>query len=132
MTVDEKETVEMRLDAFLRPHLEALPDGRGNGVGRTGRNVEANVRGLLSDLGRKSVEPIALASGIEELALQPFLLSRPWDHEGLRDQVHQTAARTLPALLDLAVIDETAHVMKGDKTPGVQRQWCGTRGKVEN
>jgi len=132
MTVDEIEAVGTRLDAFLAPFLEALPDPRGRGAGRTRRNFDAYVRGLLSDLERKSVEPIALASGIDERALQLFLSSRPWDHDGLRDEVQRKAARSLPALLDLAVIDETAHVKKGDKTPGVQRQWCGTRGKVEN
>lgn len=132
MTVDEMEAVGTRLDAFLAPFLDALPDPRGRGAGRTRRNFDAYVRGLLSDLERKSVEPIALAAGLDERALQLFLSSRPWDHDGLRDEVQRTAARSLPALLDLAVIDETAHVKKGDKTPGVQRQWCGTRGKVEN
>ena len=132
MTVDEIEAVGKRLDSFLHSFLEALPEGRGHGLGRTRRNFDAYVRGLLSDLERKSVEPIALAAGVDERALQLFLSSRPWDHEGLRDQVQRQAARSLPGLLDLAVIDETAHVKKGDKTPGVQRQWCGTRGKVEN
>jgi len=32
----------------------------------------------------------------------------------------------------IGVVDETSDVKQGDKTPGVQRQWCGTRGKTEN
>jgi SRSO17 transposase len=32
----------------------------------------------------------------------------------------------------IAVIDETSDVKQGTKTPGVKRQWCGTRGKTEN
>src|ERR687893_562896 len=32
----------------------------------------------------------------------------------------------------IAVNDETSDVKKGDKTPGVQRQWCGAVGKTEN
>jgi SRSO17 transposase len=132
MTVDEIEALGTRLDAFLAPFLEALPNPRGRGAGRTRGNFDAYVRGLLSDLERKSVEPIALAAGVDERALQLFLASRAWDHEGLRDEIQRKAARLLPALLELALIDETAHVKKGDKTPGVQRQWCGTRGKVEN
>lgn len=32
----------------------------------------------------------------------------------------------------MGIIDETSFVKKGDKTPGVQRQWCGTVGKKEN
>ena len=32
----------------------------------------------------------------------------------------------------VGIIDETSDVKKGDKTPGVQRQWCGKVGKREN
>ncbi len=32
----------------------------------------------------------------------------------------------------VGIIDETSDVKQGDKTPGVKRQWCGTRGKKEN
>src|SRR6185312_3859523 len=32
----------------------------------------------------------------------------------------------------IAIFDETSDVKKGDKTPGVQRQWCGSVGKKEN
>ena len=132
MTVAEIEALGPRLDRFLRPFLQALPAGQGNTAGGTRRNFEAYVRGLLSGLERKSVEPIAVAAGIDERTLQLFLSDRPWDHDGLRDALQRHAAAAHPALLELAVIDETSHVKKGDKTPGVQRQWCGTRGKVDN
>jgi SRSO17 transposase len=32
----------------------------------------------------------------------------------------------------VGIIDATSDVKKGDKTPGVKRQWCGTVGKTEN
>ena len=32
----------------------------------------------------------------------------------------------------IGIIDETSDVKKGNKTPGVKRQWCGTVGKKEN
>jgi SRSO17 transposase len=32
----------------------------------------------------------------------------------------------------MGIIDETGSAKKGDKTPGVQRQYCGASGKVEN
>ena len=32
----------------------------------------------------------------------------------------------------IGLIDETSDIKKGDKTPGVQRQWCGSQGKKEN
>jgi SRSO17 transposase len=99
-------------------------------------------RGLLSDLQRKSVEPIALAAGSTVRALQMFLTERVWDHLRLRDRVQQrVAALHAPAPRaprepdDLGVIgslDETSVAKKGDQTPGVQRQYCGSRGKIEN
>ena len=32
----------------------------------------------------------------------------------------------------IGVIDGSAHAKQGDKTPGVQRQWCGESGKIDN
>ena len=99
-------------------------------------------RGLLSDLGRKSVEPIALAAGNTVRALQLFLTQRVWDHGRLRDLLQQRVAQQHapppgqphsvndPGVIGL--IDETSAVKKGTETPGVQRQYCGAVGKVEN
>jgi len=99
-------------------------------------------RGLLSDLLRKSVEPIALAAGSTVRALQLFLTHRVWDHQRLRDLLQQRVAQEhapppgQPHSADdpgaIGMIDETSAVKKGTKTPGVQRQYCGTVGKVEN
>src|SRR5207249_4439448 len=51
----------------------------------------------------------------------------------LQEHVATTLAG-LPAddLGTVGVVDETGTVKKGTKTPGVQRQWCGERGKTEN
>ncbi len=32
----------------------------------------------------------------------------------------------------IGIIDGTGHPKRGDKTPGVKRQWCGQTGKVDN
>ena len=98
-------------------------------------------RGLLSDLARKSVEPIALAAGRAVRTLQEFLTHHVWDHDGLLAQVQRRiVAQHLPApgqsradeLGVVGLIDETSVPKKGDKTPGVQRQYCGARGKIDN
>ncbi len=98
-------------------------------------------RGLLSDLPRKTVEPVALAAGTTVRALQLFLAQRDWDHRRLRDLLQQRiAAQHAPAPgtappglgVTIGLIDETSAVKKGDQTPGVQRQYCGAVGKVEN
>jgi len=104
---------------------------------RTREHLRTYCRGLLSDLPRKSVEPIALAAGTAVRTLQEFLRDHAWDHERLRNLLQQRVAR-MPApdpADDLGlggILDETSVVKKGAKTPGVQRQWCGAVGKTEN
>jgi SRSO17 transposase len=94
-------------------------------------------RGLLSDLPRKTAEPIALASGTAVRTLQEFLKGHAWSYRRARTTLQEHVAATLPALPadelgTVGVVDETGTVKKGTKTPGVQRQWCGERGKTEN
>jgi SRSO17 transposase len=99
--------------------------------------LEVYCKGLLSDLPRKSAEPIALASGTAVRTLQEFLKDHAWSHAAVRDIQQQHVATTLgqlPAdeLGTVGVVDETGIVKKGRKTPGVQRQYCGECGKTEN
>jgi len=94
-------------------------------------------RGLLSDLPRKTVEPIALASGTAVRTLQEFLVTASCDHDLARDTLQCHLADvigTLPPdpLGTVGVIDETSCVKKGEKTPGVQRQYLGCVGKLDN
>jgi SRSO17 transposase len=94
-------------------------------------------RGLLSDLPRKSVEPIALAAGACVRSLQQFLKACDWDQAGVRDRTQRllaAAAADRPAdgVGTVGILDETSCVKKGAKTPGVQRQYLGCVGKVEN
>jgi SRSO17 transposase len=94
-------------------------------------NLEAYSVGLLADVKRKSIEPIALAAGRDERTLQWFLARGAWDHDQARSMMHyRVAAR--PAQTRIGVLDASGHVKKGDKTPGVQRQWCGEVGKKDN
>jgi SRSO17 transposase len=104
---------------------------------RTASHFDTFCRGLLSDMPRKSVEPIALASGTAVRTLQEFLTTAKWDHEQARDLLQQGLAgaiATLPAddLGAIGVIDETSCQKWGDQTPGVQRQYLGCVGKVDN
>ncbi len=103
----------------------------------TAEHLHSYCRGLLSDLARKSIEPIALACGTAVRTLQEFLRDHAWDHFGMRDRLQQRLARhaALTAAAELGtigVIDETSVAKKGTKTPGVRRQYCGASGKLEN
>jgi len=90
------------------------------------------VEGQLSDLGEKSCEPIALAAGIPPRNLQEFLSAYRWEEDRTRDRLQEIVIRDHSGPNSIGVIDETSDVKRGDKTPGVQRQWCGTVGKTEN
>ena len=51
---------------------------------RTAAHFDDDCRGLLSDLPRKSVEPIALACGTAVRTLQEFLTTAGWQHQRAR------------------------------------------------
>ncbi|MDZ4829937.1 MAG: IS701 family transposase [Phycisphaerae bacterium] len=104
---------------------------------QTRRYLQLYVLGLLADLKRKRVEPIALAASVPVRTMQEFLSFFVWDHERLgRMLTRRVANRPGPREGGIGVIDATGHAKRGDKTPGVQRQYCpshgGESGKVDN
>jgi SRSO17 transposase len=104
---------------------------------RTMAHFDTYCRGLLSDLPRKSVEPIALVAGTAVRTLQEFLVTTRWDEELgrdllQRDMVAAVAAQPEDGIGTVGVIDETSCQKWGEHTPGVQRQYLGCLGKVDN
>src|SRR3954447_3535764 len=82
------------------------------GYTQTFTHLGTYVRGLLSDLPRKSVEPIAPQAGTPVRTLQQFLKDHAGDFTAVRDQLQQHAAALLPTVpgddLDtVGLIDET-------------------------
>ena len=98
----------------------------------TRAHLPTYITGQISDIPEKSVEPIAINAGVAPRTLQEFLSQHHWDHDQLRDQLQHIVRDEHAGPHSIGVIDETSDVKKGDKTPGVQRQWCGSRGKKEN
>jgi SRSO17 transposase len=90
------------------------------------------VEGQLSELPGKSCEPMALAAGVAPRTLQEFLSQHRWDEDRLRQRLQEIVVRDSQGPHSIGLIDETSDVKQGDKTPGVQRQWCGCVGKQEN
>jgi SRSO17 transposase len=104
---------------------------------RTAAHFDTYCRGLLSDLPRKSVEPIALQANTAVRTLQEFLVTSRWDHLLARDLLQRRLATALPALPaddlgTIGVVDETSSRKWGDHTPGVQRQYLGCVGKIDH
>ncbi len=98
----------------------------------TRAHMPTYVEGQLSNLDRKSVEPIALAAGVPVRTLQEFLAQYAWDEDAVRDRLQQMVVKERGSKQAIGVFDETSDVKKGIKTPGVQRQWCGKVGKTDN
>jgi SRSO17 transposase len=98
----------------------------------TRAHLPVYVSGQLSDIPEKSVEPIALHAGVPPRTLQEFLSQHCWDHDLLRDRLQHIVRDEHAGPHPIGIFDETSDVKKGDKTPGVQRQYCGAVGKKEN
>ena len=103
-----------------------------------GRDVGGHARdyltGLLGRNVRKSIGRIE-----EELpdsnyqGLQQFISDSPWDERALMSQVRAEAEAVLGRHRDTALyLDETSFVKKGNASVGVQRQYCGRLGKLDN
>jgi SRSO17 transposase len=98
----------------------------------TRAHLPVYVSGQLSDIPEKSVEPIALNAGVPVRTLQEFLSQHAWDHDKARDRLQHIVRDEHAGPNSVGIFDETSDVKKGDKTPGVRRQWCGAVGKTEN
>jgi SRSO17 transposase len=98
----------------------------------TREHLPVYVEGQLSDLQRKSIEPIALRAKVKVRTLQEFLSQHAWDEDGLRERLQRIVATEHASPRTIGIIDETSDAKKGTKTPGVQRQYCGAEGKPDN
>jgi SRSO17 transposase len=90
------------------------------------------IRGLLSDLQRKTAEPIANRAGVEHKNIPFFIGSGRWDDEAILGELRRHVRRVLGDSEAVLVLDPSAFPKKGTESCGVARQWCGRLGKVEN
>jgi SRSO17 transposase len=95
-------------------------------------HLASYVKGQLSDLPRKSVQPIADFTDTPRRTLQEFLDWSPWDRGLVRDRVQQLVVRDHADPQAIGIIDDSGHPKSGNKTACVQRQWCGNTGKTDN
>jgi SRSO17 transposase len=96
-------------------------------------NLRAMVRGLLSEVPRKNMWQLAEFAGHPNPdRLQGFLAKAAWDADELRDRVRAHAVAALADPDAVLIADETGDIKKGAKSAGVQRQYTGTAGRIEN
>jgi SRSO17 transposase len=115
-----------RLEEFAVPFAAALPSPESR------RHTRTYLAGLLSDVERKNAESIAYRSDLDRQVLQRFVGEVDWDHDPLIAELTGQVARAIGAPDAVLVFDPSAFPKKGTASVGVQRQWCGRLGKVEN
>ena len=115
-----------RLSDFLTPYAAGLaePEQRSH--------AQDYIQGLFSKLDRKSGEAIAYLHDQDRQGLQKFLGQVPWDHRPLLTTLARQVGERIGAADGVIVFDPSSFPKKGTKSVGVQRQWCGRLGKVEN
>jgi SRSO17 transposase len=107
-------------------------------AGRFGRielqhRVRVFLLALLADLPRKNCWTLAEHAGDTTPDGMQHLLARAvWDTDGVRDDLRAYVVAHLGEPGAVLVIDETGDVKKGRHTVGVQRQYTGTAGRIEN
>ncbi|MFJ4896126.1 IS701 family transposase [Streptomyces sp. NPDC088788] len=97
------------------------------------RHATALVLGLLSDLPRKNCWTLAEHAGdATPDGMQHLLHRAKWDADAVRDDVRAYVVEHLADDEAVLVVDETGDLKKGAATVGVQRQYTGTAGRIEN
>ncbi len=93
----------------------------------------ASMQGLMSGASRKTGGRWLCAMGeTTPYATQHVLDRAKWDCDGRRDAWRAYLLETLAASNAVLVVDEKGFLKKGDKSAGVQRQYSGTAGRIEN
>jgi SRSO17 transposase len=97
------------------------------------RRALAYLRGLLAPLERKNGWQLAEAAGdAAPDGVQDFLSRTRWDADAVRDDLRAYVVEHLGDPDAVLVLDETGFLKKGDRSAGVQRQYSGTAGRIEN
>lgn len=115
-----------RLAAFAARYTPWLADCRQS------PHAVTYLEGLLSDLPRKTAEPIATAHDQERRGLQRFVGEGRFDDSALIGKLQDHVAEEIGDPAGILVLDPSCFEKKGTESVGVARQWNGRRGKVDN
>jgi SRSO17 transposase len=97
------------------------------------RTAVAFVEGLLSTLERKTCWSLAERAGLADpQPMQRLLRTAVWDADAVRDDTRAWLVEQLSHADGVLVVDETGFLKKGVGSVGVQRQYTGTAGRIEN
>ena len=122
----------LQIKQHFANHIEKYMDYLGSKQNRA--HFITMQKGLLSDLERKSIEPIAIAySGSNNVRnLTNFMGTSKWDEEGMRIEYRKDISGQLSHADSMITLDDTGFTKKGNNSVGVARQYCGATGKIDN
>jgi SRSO17 transposase len=115
-----------RLEQFAQPFIASF------GRREPKANAQMYICGLLSDLERKNIESIAYRYDRSREALQKFIGTAPWEHQPLQQELARQIGIKIGEDDGVIVFDPSGHKKCGRDSVGVQRQWLGRLGKVDN
>jgi SRSO17 transposase len=115
-----------RLESFVKPFADSLVRIEQR------RHAWEYVAGLLSNLKRKNMEMIAYLHEQDRQPLQKFIGQTNWDHKPLVGELVRQVGAALGEADGVLVIDPSGFPKQGRDSVGVDRQWCGRQGKIDN
>jgi SRSO17 transposase len=95
-------------------------------------HADTILRGKLTGLERKTTEPIARQAHQKRRPLQLFVGAGLWSDDAVLDELRQHVRAELGDPQAVLVLDPSAVAKKGKASCGVQRQWNGNLGKLDN
>lgn len=113
-----------RINQRFAPHFKRV---------ETKQHAQDYLQGLLSSVERKNGWQIAEQVGDRTpYAIQHLLGRSVWDADSVRDELQDYVVQHLGHSEGVIVVDETGFLKKGNQSVGVQRQYSGTAGRIEN
>lgn len=128
ITADAVENLGHLLDEYLAQFSECFSRSEQRIHG------ECYIKGLLSNLDRKSMEPIAIRyEGMDAVrGMQNFFKDGVWDDVKMLELYHKRLSSVIADPFGMINVDGCDNPKKGRNSAGVKRQYCGSLGKKEN
>ncbi len=95
-------------------------------------HADTILRGKLTGLQRKTTEPIATQAHEKRRPLQLFVGAGLWSDDAVTAELRRHVHTEIADPQGVLILDPSGVAKKGTQSCGVQRQWCGNLGKVEN
>jgi len=126
------EVTEEKINELLTRYVRRYEEVVKNKTQRT--HLKNYLKGLMSNLHRKSIEPIALSSMGEKgvRPLQQFITRSTFGDDAVLKRYQEMMGATVASSNGMLSVDASDFIKKGKNSVGVSRQYSGRQGKTEN